>query len=122
LDVDILSKVAKSLNEFDALGSEDFVAFFEPPSLDDRIVNQYAVFSVMSNSKALLDDWLRGHPSVYRKIIIPASLKWEIRDKLDKSNINERIFPGMDGLASWLRRYYSPHSRYNLSEDQSCQR
>jgi hypothetical protein len=41
--------------------------------------------------------------------VIPASLKWEIRDKLDQGNINERVlFPGPEGLTRWLKRYYMP--------------
>ena len=113
ITVEMLSKAARSLKEFDALAGDDYVVFFDPPSLDDRIVNQYALFSVLSNPKGLLDDWLNRRPTLYRKIIIPASLKWEIRDKLDKSNINERmLFPGLDGLASWLKRYYSAPEIY----------
>jgi len=109
LNAEMLGKSVKSLQEFDMLSSSGLVAFFEPPALDDRIVNQYALFSVMSNPKALLDNWLKKHPALYRKIIIPARLKWEIRDKLDKTNITERVlFPGLDGLSSWLKRYYTP--------------
>ncbi len=42
-------------------------------------------------------------------IFIPASIKWEVRDKLDQANLNERtLFGGLDGLCSWLRRHYWP--------------
>ena len=52
-----------------------------------------------------------GYLEVYRKIVIPSELKWEIRDKLDQSNITERvIFPGLEGLTAWLRRHYSPRT------------
>ena len=89
----------------------DFVLFLEPPSLDSRIVNQYALFSMMSSSKKLLDEWLTEHKHIddlFHKIIVPSKLKWQIRDHLDQANINERIlFPGLDGLSSYLKRYYS---------------
>ncbi len=109
---DMLSQAARTLREFDDLSKDDYVVFIEPPSLDERIVNQYALFSLMSNPSANLEEWLHAHPECHRRVIIPASLKWEIRDKLDQANITERVlFPGLDGLSSWLRRYYSPRAR-----------
>ncbi len=110
--VDMLNSVAKTPAEFDRLAREPFVVFFEPPSLDDRIVNQFALFSLMSSPTAALDDWLIHHPQLCRKIIIPAAAKWEVRDKLDQANITERVLlPGLDGLSSWLRRYYTPRAQ-----------
>lgn len=81
--------------------------FFEPPSIDDRIVNQFAMFSFMLNPNSNKELWLKKHPHLYKRIIIPSSLKWEIRDKLDQSNITERIiYPGLDGISKWLNRWY----------------
>src|SRR5689334_3546062 len=115
--VDMLTSIAKTPAEFDRLADEPFVVFFEPPSLDDRIVNQFALFSLMSSPNAALDDWLNEHPELCRKIIIPAKAKWEVRDKLDQANITERVLlPGLDGLSSWLRRYYTPRNQGGKQE------
>lgn len=109
--VEMLSQSADSLERFDRLAEEPFLTCFEPPSLDERIINQYALFSLMSSPTAHLDTWLRAYPHLARRIIIPAALKWEIRDKLDQANITERVlFPGLDGLSRWLSRYYRPRS------------
>ncbi|HEX8916874.1 MAG TPA: FRG domain-containing protein [Chloroflexota bacterium] len=105
----MLNAAASTIDRFDALSDDPFVVFFEPPSLDARIVNQYALFSLVSDPVLTLDDWLARHPGVVRRIIIPAELKWEVRDKLDQGNITERVlYPGLDGLSRWLRRYYTP--------------
>lgn len=107
--VEMLFDVCKTLHEFDQLATEDFALLFEPPSIDDRIVNQYALHSVVSNPKKTFDDFLKEYPQTYQKIIIPKELKWEIRDKLDQANVTERVlFPGLDGLSKWLARHYSP--------------
>ena len=98
-----------SLRDFDHLSRTPFVVFLEPPSLDPRITNQLALFSLMSSASATLDEWLARHSRLARRVIIPASLKWEVRDKLDQANVNERVlFPGLDGLSRWLTRYYWP--------------
>jgi hypothetical protein len=113
--VELLARVADTLSAFDDLPPEplakggvtkSFAVFFEPPSLDERIVNQFALFSVMSSPTASMAEWLTDN-GLGRKIIIPSKLKWEIRDKLDQGNITERVlFPGLDGLARWLARHY----------------
>lgn len=105
---EMLNRVATSLEEFDALSQNDFVAFFEPPSLDERIVNQFALFSIPSRADLQLEELLRQGEDRYRRVIFPATLKWEIRDKLDQANITERVlFPGLDGLSQWLKRYFT---------------
>jgi hypothetical protein len=105
---EMIGAVAADFGELDKLGG-DFVVFVEPPSFDDRIVNQYALFSLTSRPDVSLDAWLAEHPGLLRKLVIPAALKWEVRDKLDQANITERVlFPGLDGLSRWLARYYAP--------------
>ncbi|MCH8554211.1 MAG: FRG domain-containing protein [Schleiferiaceae bacterium] len=89
--------------------SEAFMIFLEPPSLDNRIVNQFALFSLISDPTLAPDTYLQDHKETTFKIIIPKELKWEIRDKLDQANITERVlFPGLDGLSDWLKRHYTP--------------
>jgi hypothetical protein len=111
LTTELLDAAVKNLRELDALGSNegDFIVFFEPPSINTRLFNQFAYFSMASRADLLLDEWLKDRPELWTKIVFPKELKWEIRDKLDQSNISERVlFPGLDGIASWLKRYYTP--------------
>lgn len=111
--VDMLHSAAGSYNEFSNIQpEEDLVLFFEPHSIDERFVNQFALFSISSNPQLSLDDWFNNNSSIWRKIIISSKLKWEIRDKLDQSNITERVlFPGLDGLSDWLKRQYCPKGK-----------
>ncbi len=114
---ELLSKLICQLEEFDHLSDKHMLIFFEPSSLDSRLINQYALFSVMNDPSASLEEWAEINHDIVKKIIIPARLKWEIRDKLDQSNVTERVlFPGLEGLSSWLKRHYSPRDINHLKE------
>ena len=61
---EMLAPAAPSLETFEALSAEPFVVYFEPPSLDDRITNQIALFALMSNASARLGHWLQQRPDL----------------------------------------------------------
>jgi FRG domain len=108
--VEMLSDTVRDLRALERLSKRDYILFLEPPSFDERIVNQYSLFSMMSSPEAQPGEWFADQRSqLLRRIIIPAELKWEVRDKLDQANITERVlYPGLDGLSRWLRRHYMP--------------
>lgn len=115
---EVLEPVCTSLNELSAFQEEEYVVFLEPPSLDGRILHQFALFSMMSKPDAILSDWLKKYPELYFRIIIPAKMKWEIRDKLDQANITERVlFPGLNGLSQWLKRHYTTITEEKSGEE-----
>ena len=107
-----LAEHARNVWELDGLRTEEpFALFFEPPTLDARIANQAAVLSCIADPTCHMHDWLEEREGACRAWLIPAELKLEIRERLDQAHVNERVLmPGLDGLAAWLRRYYSPQS------------
>jgi FRG domain. len=95
------------LKKFDELLDKN-ILFFQPPSVDSRIVNQYAFFSIAPLTVNDIGVFLEESELECYKLIIPKEMKWEFRDKLDQMNITERvIYPGLDGLAKWLARFYN---------------
>ena len=104
----------KNLSDLNNFSKEPFFLFYEPASQSDRMANQYALFSVCSDTSVAFADLLKKacKESLYR-IIIPKEIKLEIRDKLDYINISERmIYPGLDGICRWITRHYADMSRY----------
>ena len=113
--VGMLEKVIPDFDKMRELSDKPYAIFFEPSSMIDRIANQYALFSVVSDPSVLLSDILKTQHIPCRKIVIPKETKLEIRDKLDYINISERmIYPGLDGVCRWItRRYAALGPKYN---------
>ncbi len=114
--MDMMEHAAHSLDTLGELQvrGRPFALFFEPASVVDRIANQYALFSVVSDVNVPIDALDEAEESL-KRIVIPAEVKLEIRDKLDYINISERmIYPGLDGICKWITRRYSDLGpRYN---------
>ncbi len=114
--MDALDRFGEDLDGLTALEQHDcpFVLFFEPSSMVDRIANQYGLFSLTSRASISLDA-IPGADRCLSRIVIPAEIKLEIRDKLDYVNISERmIYPGLDGICKWItRRYADLGPKYN---------
>ena len=111
--VDELANEFKEINMLDDAilrlypSERNCILFFEPPSIDARIANQYALFSMKLGADKSHQNWVKANMAFCHKLIIPKRLKPMIRDFLDQMNITERVlFPGLDGLCDWLARYY----------------
>lgn len=106
--ISMLENHAKNFNDLKKLSKKPFFLFYEPASEDNRMINQYSLFSLCSDPKLTIDQMLKEKDSSLYKIIIPKDIKLEIRDKLDYINISERvIFPGLDSVCSWISRRYA---------------
>jgi hypothetical protein len=87
-----------------------FACMIEPPSLDARIATQAATFTLCSDKLQPFDAFLEamGLRSALTRFVIPAADVSRLRDQLDLVSVDERrLFPDLDGLADYLRRYYS---------------
>ena len=105
--LDALAELAPNINQYDADMGDHAMVCFEPPSVDQRIVNQYSFFSAIPSGITDLEAFLDSHTENTVKYVINKSLRWELRDILDQLNINERmIYPGTAGIAQWLARHY----------------
>ena len=102
-----LTETVKSIEEYDNdMGCTSLVTV-EPPSIDQRIVNQYSFFTVIPSGISNLESFLDDNTNNTVKYVIDKKLRWDLRDLLDQLNMNERmIYPGTDGIAQWLARHY----------------
>jgi hypothetical protein len=91
-------------------GPKVFACMIEPPSLGSRIAVQSATFTISSDKRQGFDRFLEEHGlgAALTRLVIPESEVPRIRDQLDLVGMDERrLFPGLDGVAAQLRRYYS---------------
>jgi hypothetical protein len=87
-----------------------FACMIEPPSLDARIATQAATFTLCSEKHRSFDAFLEaiGLSSALTRLVLPGADVGRLRDQLDMVSVDERrLFPDLDGLADYLRRYYS---------------
>ena len=105
--LDGLAELAPDIDRYDADMGDRAMVCFEPPSVDQRIVNQYSFFSAIPSGITDLEAFLDTYTENTVKYVINKSLRWELRDIFDQLNINERmIYPGTAGIAKWLARHY----------------
>ena len=89
----------------DDIDKKGIPIMIEPPSIDQRIVNQYSCFTALPAGMDDMEDFLKGTENSV-KYVIPGELRWEIGKMLDICNIGERIlFPGVDGVCMDIARY-----------------
>ena len=105
--VDTLTSVVDSIEQYDIdMGAEAFVNI-EPPSVDQRIINQYSFFSIIPSGMEDIEEYLDKYTEHTMRYIIKKEIRWQVRDLLDQFNISERIlYPGLDGLSKSLARHY----------------
>lgn len=105
--VDLLDRMAADLDRYDEDMQGKSMVLIEPPSIDERIINQYAYFSIVPREITDIEGYIDANTNNTYKYIIDKDLKWRIRDVLDQMNVNERIvYPGLDGLSTWIKRMY----------------
>ncbi len=105
--VNSLKSVAEGTARYDRDMGSAAMAIIEPPSSDQRIINQYAYFSVVPMGITDIDGFLESHTKKTVKYILHKEIRWDTRDLLDQMNVSERtLFPGLDGLSEWIARHY----------------
>ena len=106
--VDTLAEATgNSLKQYDKDMGDSAMVVMEPPSINQRIVNQYSFFSVVPMAIDDIEDFLNRKTENTIKYIINKDLRWRIRDMLDQLNMSERIvYPGLPGLCKWISRHY----------------
>jgi len=96
-----------SLLQYDDDMGDSSMVIIEPPSLNQRIINQHSFFSVVPTGINDIEKFLSDNTNNTVKYLIDKNLRWRVRDMLDQLNMSERIvYPGLEGLSKWIARHY----------------
>lgn len=105
--VEMLSKLAPTLEKYDEDMGDRSMVIVEPPSTNNRIIMQYSFFSAIPTGMQDIEKYLDNYTQNTVKYVIDKGLRWRVRDMLDSLNISERLlYPGLDGLSKWIARHY----------------
>ncbi len=103
----MLQEACEGPKEYDEDMQGKAMVIVEPPSIEQRIINQYSFFSIIPIEMEDVETFLSEYTKSSVRFIIRKELRWQVRDLLDQLNISERIvYPGLDGLSEWLARHY----------------
>lgn len=103
----MLQDACSGIEEYDADMQGKAMLIVEPPSIEQRIVNQFSFFSIIPAGMDDVEGFLDTYTNHTVRFVIKKELRWQARDLLDQLNISERmIYPGLDGLSKWLERHY----------------
>ena len=103
----MLQEACSGLEEYDSDMQGKGMLIVEPPSIEQRIVNQFSFFSIIPTGMDDVEEFLMKYTKKTVRFLIKKELRWQARDLLDQLNISERIiYPGLDGLSKWLERHY----------------
>jgi hypothetical protein len=106
--VDMLKELTgNSLKQYDRDMGDSAMVIIEPPSLNQRIINQHSFFAVVPMGIEDIEGFLDKNTKDTVKYVIDKNLRWRVRDMLDQLNMSERIvYPGLEGLSKWIARHY----------------
>lgn len=120
LPISELDELAANAEDLQHLKRKDYALFIESPINNELSRNQALLYSLMSDDQRLMDDWLRAKKINYFRIILPAALKQEVREKLDQANIHEHIlFPNQSGLVALLKRQHQKIKKPQAAKSQN---
>lgn len=107
--IDMLQEIKLSIEQYNEDMKNNHFLVIDPPSIDQRIVNQGSLFALLPDALDPLDEFLQNssHEGIAYKLLIPKEKTLLFRMQLDEMNITERtLFGDLDGIARWLSRRY----------------